>query len=126
MEAKFLFQLHQLPAFGQSGGTFDIVGEHEREFFSVRPARPASGRLSHGFIDGPDILAGFAFPAGHDPAQRHPKTPRQIGLEIIIDTAGRHGMNQLKVKSRNLKLCNREKEYPAHKGPAKNLSAAAK
>src|ERR1017187_3320357 len=99
MEAEFLFQLHQLPAFRQAGGTFDVVGEHESELFTLRPAGPAGGWTSRSFIDGPDILECLALPARHNSAQRHPETPGQVGLEMVIEAIGRHGIINYGVRS---------------------------
>ncbi len=56
-EPQSFFKLHQLPAFCQPAGTFNVVREHKREFFAVRPARPAFRRLTKAFIDGPGIFA---------------------------------------------------------------------
>ena len=95
-EAEFLFQLHQLRAFRQPIRSFNVVGEHESEFLAIRPAGPAGGRMSRGFIDGPDILAHLALAARNNPAQRHPETPGQIRLEMIIELVGGQGILQIR------------------------------
>ncbi len=103
-KTEFLFQLHQLLAFGQTGGAFDIMGEHEGEFLAVRPSRPAFRRLGDGVVDGPDILTRLAFPARDDPAQCHAQMPRQVRLEMIIKVAGRHRSCGLKAEVNPLKV----------------------
>ena len=90
MEAKSILQFHQSPAFGQSSGTLDIVGEHEREFFALRPAAPTGRWKPSFFIDGPDITAGFALTPSQGPAQRHTQTPRQVRLELVIEMIDWH------------------------------------
>ena len=86
-EAERLFELHQLAAFGQAVRTFDVVGEHQRKFFPVRPARPAGGQPAGDFVDRPGLCVMPPLHLGDDPPRPHPQAPRQIRFEAVIKSA---------------------------------------
>ena len=77
-------KLHQLTAFIQTALAFNVMRENQREFFPLRPARPAVRFLTGGFIDGPYVLVNSPLSSGHDPPHSHPQTPRQIWFEAVI------------------------------------------
>jgi len=91
-EAQCHFEFRELPAPGQTIGSLHIVGEHDREFFAVRPARPVIGGATGRLVDRPHRPVFPSFPSGDNPAQSHPHPPGQIGLQqIIIEVAFQHG-----------------------------------
>jgi hypothetical protein len=67
------------------------VREHQREFFSIRPAWPVRRLASGQFIDRPGVGGAPPLHAGDDAAHFDPQTPRQIGFETIIKSAAPHG-----------------------------------
>src|ERR1700733_6706040 len=86
-EAQFFLQFHQLTAFFQAVGTFNVVGEHQRETFPVSPAQPAVWHLASGFVGGPYVFANRALTPGYNSTHGHTKPPRQIRFETIIKTS---------------------------------------
>ena len=75
-KSEYLFQLHELLAFGQADGTFNIMGKNDGEFLALRPTGPAIGCFASGRVDGPNVLMLSQFPTGRDPTHYHTQAPR--------------------------------------------------
>src|SRR5665213_1706036 len=89
-KAQSTLKLHESAAFFEAGGTFDIMGKNQRDFFPPRPARPAVRHLSGGLIDRPRLLVKPALPPRQNPPRHHPQTPRKIWLETVINVVADH------------------------------------
>ena len=83
-EAEFLLQLHELLAFGQADGAFNIVGKNDCEFLALGPTGPAIGCFSGGRIDGPNVLVQPQFASSGKSAHSHPEPPREVGFEMVV------------------------------------------
>jgi hypothetical protein len=84
-EAEFLFEHGQISDLGQAPGGLHIVRQNQGEFLATRPARPTLGGQTGGPVNRPDILTRPQRFPRNSSSQGHPKAPRQVGLNLIID-----------------------------------------
>ena len=73
-----------------TSGPFDIVGEDEGEFFSVRPTRPTGRHGSGLWINWPAVAIVLELPGRQPTAQRKSQTLGHQRLDSIVETAKEH------------------------------------
>jgi len=83
-EPETFFNIRQLHASFEAVPCFDVVGEDEGEFLSIRPASPSFRRFAGTSINGPDICIFQLFPADKISAQLNLHLPGDEKFKRVV------------------------------------------